>query len=157
MPFIGAYAHTIDAKNRLSIPAIFRSGMDPERDGDQFFILPGKRLGTLSFFGNRRFAALFENRPWGDYPLEDELTYEQLVFSTATALEMDKQGRVVLPEQTLKLAGIGREVMITGAYDHLDLWNRSDYDAFIAEKWPTYKDVLGTVTQRARRENGKDA
>jgi hypothetical protein len=74
MPFIGAYVHSIDAKNRLSIPAVFRAAMHPERDGDQFYLVPGKRLGTLSFFGNRRFAALFENRPWGDYPLEDELS-----------------------------------------------------------------------------------
>lgn len=159
MPFFGAYAHSIDAKNRLSIPAAFRTAMDPERDGDQFYVALGRRNGTLSFFGNRRFDALFQNRhrAWGDDPLNDEYTYLQLICATAAPLEMDKQGRVVLPEQSLKLAGIGRDVMITGVFDHLDLWNRADYEAFITENVPRHTEVLDALTRRARQQDGTDA
>lgn len=151
MPFTGSYEHAIDAKHRLSIPSAIRSAMHPERDGDHFYLVPGQRQGTLSMYGNRRFEAMADSRPWGDLPLADEITYDQLFFSLATCIEMDKQGRVVLPERVLSSAGIGREVMITGANDHLDLWNRADYESFVAQHWPTYTDVQEQLARRARQ------
>lgn len=128
--------------------------MHPDHDGDRFYLVPGARAGTLSLYGNRRFEHMARRRDWGDIPHEDQLTYDQIFFSMATAVEIDRQGRVLLPERVLKFVGIGREVVITGANDHLDLWNKSDYDAFMAENWPRYSELQRRLAARGGQGNG---
>jgi len=56
------------------------------------------------------------------------LAYAQLKFALASRVEWDSQGRVVLPEKLLKRAELGKEVTLIGMQDHLELWNRSDWD-----------------------------
>jgi MraZ protein len=143
----GAYEHTIDAKNRMSIPSQIRNQMDTERDGSRFYLVPGARLGTLSIYPEKTFRRQHEKRPSPEIPHEDLLTYNQVFYSMATLLEVDKQGRVLLPDRHLRLAGIGREVYITGSRDHLDLWNKADYEKFAEENWSGYAELL----HRARK------
>lgn len=145
--FTGAYEHTIDAKNRMSIPFQIRNQMDPERDGKRFYLVPGARAGTLSFYPEKTFGRRQQSWPSPELPHEDLLNYSQVFFSMATLLEVDKQGRVLLPERLLKHVGIGREVYITGAGDHLDLWNKSDYEKFFDQNWSRY----GELQHRARK------
>ncbi len=145
--FTGAYEHTIDAKNRMSIPSQIRHQMDPERDGTRFYLVPGARPGTLSLFPEHAFRRRQQSWPSPEIPHEDLLNYSQVFFSMATLLEVDKQGRVLLPDRPLGHVGIGREVYITGAGDHLDLWNKADYERFFEENWSRYADLQ----HRARR------
>jgi MraZ protein len=50
-------------------------------------------------------------------------------FARASHVEWDKQGRLVIPEKALRRTGLGRDVTMIGVRDHLELWNRSDWDA----------------------------
>lgn len=143
----GAYEHTIDAKNRMSIPSQIRRELDPERDGTRFYLVPGARPGTLSLYPEYTFRRRQQGWPSPEIPHRDLLNYSQTFFSMATLLDVDKQGRVLLPERPLDRVGIGREVYITGAGDHLDLWNRSHYEKFIDENWDRYAELQ----DRARR------
>ena len=143
----GAYGCTIDAKNRMSIPSAIRSQLDVERDGTRFYLVPGARPRTLSIYPEKTFRRRHERRPSPEIPHDDFLTYSQVFYSMATPLEVDKQGRVLLPERQLRLAGIGREVYITGTGDHLDLWNKDDYEKFVDENWSRYAELL----HRARK------
>ncbi len=137
----GAYEHAIDAKNRLSIPAQIRNEMDPERDGTRFYLVPGARPGTLSLYPEKTFRRRQESWPSPEIPNEDLLNFNQVFFSMATLLDLDKQGRVLLPDRPVKAAAIRREVYITGAGDHLDLWNKSDYESFLDANWSRYAEV----------------
>jgi MraZ protein len=137
----GAYEYTIDAKNRLSIPAQIRNQLDVERDGTRFYLVPGARPGTLSIYPEKTFRRRHERRPNPEIPHEDLRDYTQVFYSMATLLEADKQGRVLLPERHLRLAGIGHDVYITGSGDHLDLWNRADYEKFADENWSRYAEL----------------
>ena len=142
MLFTGSYEHTIDAKNRLAIPSAIRSELDPETDGTRFYVLPGSRPGTLAIYPARQFDRLAERRTVEPIPDEDELTYDQITFSMASPpLEPDKQGRILLPEKPLQMAGIGKQVVIIGVRNHLELWNKSDYDRFLADNWGRYAEI----------------
>jgi len=143
----GSYEYTIDAKNRMSIPSQIRNQLDIERDGARFYLVPGSSPGTLSIYPEKTFRRRHERRPSPEIPHEDLLTYTQVFYSMATLLEVDKQGRVLLPERHLRLAGIGGEVYITGAGDHLDLWSKADYEKFAEENWSRYAELL----HRARK------
>ena len=58
MVFIGHYEHAIDEKNRLAIPAKYRSQWDPERDGRGFVIVPGRPQGSLWLYTERSFEQM---------------------------------------------------------------------------------------------------
>lgn len=61
-------------------------------------------------------------------PNDDLTEYAQMTFAMAERVELDNQGRIGLPSSLLKDAGLGNEVALIGMRDHLELWNRADWD-----------------------------
>jgi MraZ protein len=153
--FVGEHERTIDSKNRLSVPAEYRTPEEKESGPFVFYLVPGPRDGTLSLYTDASFAKHEEEIGSEFLPDEDELTFMQMFYSQATRLEVDKQGRVLLPERVLKRHGIGREVYLTGAKDRLDLWNKEDYERFWSQKGPQFGDIRRRARQvkvRRRQE-----
>lgn len=150
MLFTGTYELMIDNKNRLSIPAGIRSAMDPDRDGTGFYLVPGSRRGTLSLFGDRYYESYSEQYHASLPPAQEKEDFEDLFYSVAALLEVDKQGRVVLPQRLLDFAGISGPVTLTGARDHLVLWNRKDHATFLADHQQRYQDLLRRAQQQSR-------
>ncbi len=138
MFFTGAFDLAIDAKNRVSIPYAIRAKLNSETDGRSFYVLPGQRLGTLAIYPER----YFEKRRVDSVPKPDadDSVYEwrQFELSQTYLLDPDSQGRILIPDRLLKRAGIEREVTLIGVQDHLELWPRDAYSAFVDEKWPDY-------------------
>ena len=52
---------------------------------------------------------------------------QRYFFTGATALELDKQGRMVIPARLLEEMHVGREVTVAGVYDHLEIWDRAGW------------------------------
>lgn len=148
MLFTGTYELTIDSKNRLSIPAGVRSAMDPERDGSRFYLVPGSRRGTLSLYGDHYYESYSERYHASLPPAQEKEDFEDLFYSVAALLDVDKQGRVVLPQRLLDFAGVAGAVTLTGARDHLVLWNRRDHELFMAENQQRYQDLLRRAQQQ---------
>lgn len=156
MVFTGTYELTIDAKNRLSIPASVRSAMDPEKDGTRFYLVPGSSRTTLSLYADQYFERYAEQYHAGLDPNEDRERFEQVFYAMASMLDVDKQGRVVLPQWVLDRVGIGKQVTVTGSRDHLVIWNREEYNKFMADNWDRYPDLLKTARLQTQmnRQNG---
>lgn len=148
MLFTGAYERSIDDKNRIQIPAPFRNAVDPERGGGAFYIVPGERDNTLAFYPEPYFQDLVASLGTNQIPGPEALDFEQMFFSLAVRVEMDKQGRIVLPERQLSMVDLGTEVYVTGAQYRLDLWRKSDYDKFIQEVG-SRRSVLQNFLRRA--------
>ena len=115
---LGEYEHTIDDKNRITLPARFRQdftdGVVVTRDVDPCVVVfapenweryVGTRLGELNTF-NREARQM-----------------RRYIFSSATEGELDRQGRVTLPTVLMKFANLGRDVVIAGVEDHLEIWD----------------------------------
>lgn len=147
MLFTGTYELTIDPKNRISIPASIRSGLDPERDGTRFYLVPGSRPETLSLFADRYYERYAEQYHASLKPNQEKDDFEDLFYALATLIDADKQGRVVLPQKSLDFAGIRGQVTLSGARDHLVLWNRKDHEAFLAQNRNRYQDLLRRAQQ----------
>jgi len=124
----GEYELTIDEKNRLLVPSEIRKAMDPQRDGDAFFVIVG--VNKKPWLYPERFYEELISQPTPEItPAEDLLAFDQMNFAMANRIEWDKQGRVLLPEKTLRRTGTNRgEVVLIGARDHLELWNRPDWE-----------------------------
>ena len=123
MLFTGTYEHTIDAKLRLAIPADIRERLDEQRDGQAFYVCIGEGP-TLCLYTERGFEKVAEQLDESDIDADELLEYEQALYSLARRVEMDKQGRVRLPELLLKHAALGTSVVLVGVKDHLEVHNR---------------------------------
>lgn len=132
MAFTGHHERTIDSKNRLQIPSQFRNAIDPERDGPGLYVILGVRRHSLSLVTEREFNELPDRIRTESMSDREALDFEQRFYSTASHLDMDKQGRVVLPEYLTSMVGIGGEVILAGAKHRIDIWRREDFRDLLA-------------------------
>jgi MraZ protein len=144
--FTGEYEHTIDAKQRLAIPAEIRSRLDPEVHGSGFYAVPGPN-GALWLWPERTFEQMAGAMEQSLLPGEEMMEFEELLFSQAARVELDKAGRVRLPERLTQFAGIGQSAVILGVKDHLELRDARLWQSRRREKLSKH----GEIVLRARR------
>jgi MraZ protein len=116
---LGEYEHTIDDKNRLTLPAKFReelaAGVVVTRGMD----------GCLYAYTRGEWLERFQSRLGGLDPLQPEARkLQRHFFSGAAEAEPDKQGRIMIPGPLLRYAGLSRDVVVAGVHDHLEIWDR---------------------------------
>ena len=124
----GEYELNVDDKNRLLIPSEVRSRIKPEEDGEAWFLVIGTDRRPW-LYPEKYYEQLVTRVPGDITPAHDLHEFDQMHFALASRLEPDKQGRVLLPDKNLKRAGIKKEVTLIGVRDHLELWNRADWEA----------------------------
>jgi MraZ protein len=136
---LGEYEHTIDEKNRLTLPAKFR-----QQFGDGVVVTRGMD-GCLYAYTREDWARLVEERLRVLDTLSREARLMQrFFFSAAAEAELDKQGRVMLPGALLESANLKREVVVAGVYDHLEIWDRAAWREHL-------KEVEGSAESVAER------
>lgn len=136
----GAHDLTVDTKNRLSIPFAIRRKLSEELDGHSFYVMPGRRKGTLALYPEKYFERLRSEVPPDDALTDEAYEWRQFEYANSPLLEPDNQGRVLFPERMLRRAGLERDVTLLGVRDHLELWSRKDYEAFEAAMWDAYPE-----------------
>jgi MraZ protein len=121
---IGQYEHTIDAKNRMSLPAKFRGEL-----GDAVIITAGLD-GCLSVFTQEGWKE--ESAKWNNSTIArvEERSVARVMLGNATEVVFDKLGRVLLPNYLKKMAGLDKNVVICGLLNRLEIWD--------AVKWMEY-------------------
>ena len=122
--FIGRYEHSIDAKNRLIVPAKYR-----EELGNSFVITQGLD-GCLYILPQRAFEEMAEKL--STLPLTDKDSRSLLrhLVSNATNCEFDKQGRVLLTPSQKEHAGIIKDAIILGMINKIEIWGKEAYKEF---------------------------
>jgi MraZ protein len=133
---LGAYEHTIDDKNRLTLPARFRAafvdGIVVTRGLDEclsaytpaaWAALVGQRLSPLDPFSKRGRQM------------------QRFFYAGAVETELDRQGRVTIPPALMQRAKLGREVVVAGVNDHLEIWDRATWQRELADVEGSAEDV----------------
>jgi len=150
MYFVGLYELTIDSKNRLSIPHAFRSKIDSSTDGRAFYVVPGRRRGILAVYPERYYERLRKQIPPEEQLSEETQAWRQFELSQSALLDPDNQGRILIPERLLRWARIDRRVTLIGVQDHLEIWNREDYDEFQRQHWEQYSERRARAMEELR-------
>ena len=133
---LGAHEHTIDDKNRLTLPARFRQAF-----ADGVVVTRGLD-GCLHAFRRPDWDRLVESRLAALDPLSPEgRRLERFFYSGASETELDKQGRVMLPRELIEHAKLGREVVVAGVNDRLEIWDRATWRKELAEVEGSAEDV----------------
>jgi MraZ protein len=139
--FIGEHNHTIDAKKRLALPAKFRGEL-----GNRVVVTRG--LDTCLFvYPMKTWEVLAEKL--GSLPVGEASTrsFTRLMLAGATDVEVDSQGRIVLPEYLKGFAMLVKEATIAGVFNRLEIWD--------AQKWNEYKEEAGKHSDDIAEQLGK--
>jgi len=118
--FLGEYEHTIDAKGRLAVPAKFRGNLD---------------RGAVLSKGMGRCLSVYTMTRWeeksaalvADKSAEELRDFERRIYPSASEVELDSQGRLVIPAKLREYAGLSNEVTVAGVRDHIEIWDRKSW------------------------------
>lgn len=138
--YIGQFAHTLDSKNRVFLPARFRS------KNKKFIITRG--LESCLF--------LYDFLSWGkvlkkleDLALPDkvqERAFKRALLSGAHEAEPDFQGRILIPQGLREYAKIGDEIIIIGVGNRLEIWGRAAWDKYYKQQADvSFRDLAGQL------------
>jgi MraZ protein len=158
--FTGEYEHTIDAKQRVAVPSDIRSRMEAEGLSAAFYVGPGPN-GAIWLWPETTFEQMAGAMERSLLPAEEMLEFEELLFSQSRRLEIDKSGRIRLPERMLAEAGLGQNVVILGVKDHLELrdpqqWQRDRTDKLAKRNEIMLRARAALEQQRRASSAGKE-
>lgn len=160
MVFTGTYEHTIDAKNRLAIPAEIRDLLErADGSGRSEPVYLYATLGEQTQDGKRALCLYTKEsfdqraRELDSSELETEqlLEYERLMFSLSRRVDLDTQGRVRLPESLLKMTGLGTDVVLLGVKDHLEIRDRTVWQSYVDRMLAEQPQLLMNPRRAMRR------
>ena len=137
--FYGTHEHTIDEKNRLTLPAKFRDGL-----GGGVVLVRGIDR-TVDVYPRESWEASVERIATLDSLTREAREMKRFVFAGATVTEVDKQWRVLVPPDLMRHASLGKEVSVVGVHDHIEIWNRPEW----ADHVSAIEGSVGDVAERA--------
>ena len=124
--FIGEYQHALDSKNRMIVPSKLR-----EELGNKFVITKGLD-GCLYAYPQNEWKNLEEKMKTLPLTNKDARSFIRFFFAGACEVEMDKQGRGLIPQNLKEYAGIEKEIVSIGVLTRVEIWSK--------EKWKEYND-----------------
>ena len=138
MAFKGHVEHSLDAKNRLSIPARYRAAFASG------IVLAKEADPCLSAWTPETQETIIGRALQGKNPFGREYKQIQRYFqANSFELELDSSGRVILPAPLVQHAGIDKDVVVAGVGDHLEVWDRDRW----AEEQSALEGSIREVTE----------
>lgn len=124
--FIGEYQHALDAKSRMIVPSKLRDELGPK------FVITKGLDGCLYVYPLEEWKVLEEKLKKLPLTNKNARAFVRFFFSGATEIEMDKQGRGLIPQNLKEYAGIEKEIVSIGVLTRVEIWSK--------EKWQEYND-----------------
>ena len=139
---MGEYAHSIDAKGRIILPADFRQEL-----GVTFVITKGLD-GCLFLYGQQAWEELAAKLRALPLAKPEARAMVRFFFSGARTLECDKQGRFLVPANLRSYAGVQlrEDVVLTGADSRIEVWSRARWDAYSSEVEPDVTAIAASLS-----------
>lgn len=124
--FLGQFDHTIDAKGRMAVPAKFRGQLED---------------GAIISKGMGRCLSVYTMQRWEEKSAElvagkesDALReIERRIYASASEVELDGQGRLVIPAKLRTYAELNSDVTVAGVRDHIEIWDRAVWKEYEAK------------------------
>jgi MraZ protein len=145
---IGTYERSLDDKLRLALPKRLR-----ELLGNQGpLVLTVGTDGALAIFSQAAFAALADKLAARSPTGPEVRAFSRLLYAQSQCVEIDSQGRIRLPAELTRLAALESEVVLLGVGDRVELWNKSRWQAYLADLQPRYDQLAeSALTESAQR------
>ena len=147
---IGEYIHTIDEKNRISMPAKFRTEL-----GKKIIITPGLD-SCLFIFSTKEWEKVSARLSDQDADLSflkaDQRSFNRYMFGRAAEVEIDSIGRILIPEFLKNTIGLKNSAAVIGVKDRIEIWNEkawSQNQDIVSKKASVLAENLGNPPAQA--------
>lgn len=139
--FIGEYQHSIDEKGRMAIPVKFRADLSK---------------GAVVTRGLDRCLFVYTVDAWKvlaeklmNLPLSQSKSraFARLMLAGAMDVELDKQGRIILPEYLREYASVKKGVVVAGLYDRLEIWDQSAWQTYTAATEKDSNEIAESLSE----------
>ena len=132
---LGEYNHNLDTKGRMAIPAKFREKL-----------LAGAIItrgidNCLFVFANAEWEKLAQKLIALPLAQADARAFVRLMLSGATDVEIDSQGRILIPDSLRKYAGLKKEVVVAGLYNRIEVWDEATWTAYKMKTETTSEEI----------------
>ena len=128
--FMGEYNHTIDTKGRLIIPSKFREAL-----GEEFVVTKGLD-GCLFVFDNNEWSAFESKLKTLPITNKDARKFVRFFLAGAASVEVDKQGRILVPGVLREFSKLLKDVVLIGVGSRVEIWSKKRW-----EGTATYEDM----------------
>ena len=131
----GEYRHNLDEKGRIIIPSKIRNEM-----GGNIVITRGLD-GCLFGYPKETWKKLMEKLNSLPFTKKDARAFTRFMASGAITLDFDKQGRVNIPNYLSDYASLGKDVVIIGVSNRIEIWSDKAWDNFIDTNIDSLSDI----------------
>ena len=137
--FIGEYSHNLDEKGRLAVPVKYRGdlakGAVVTRGLDNcLFLYPKAEWAKLA----KKLAELPISKA-------NSRAFARLMLAGAMDVELDKQGRIVVPEYLRNYAGMKKKLVVTGLMNRMEIWDEDKWNAYKKSTEADSSDIAETL------------
>ncbi len=139
MLLTGTFVRTLDEKQRLAIPKRFRDALGVAAE-QTLFVAPGTDR-SLAIYTEEALSRLAERLAAASPAGPDVRAFSRLFYAQAQPAEVDGQGRIRIPPELAALAGLGRESVLLGVQDHLEIWDKGRWEQYLAERQSRYDQI----------------
>lgn len=137
---IGEYIHTLDEKKRVSLPVKFRKEV-----GKKIIITAGLD-NCLWIFTLAQWKKISDKLSNFSMLAADNRSFNRYMFGSATEVEVDTIGRILLPEFLVSRASLKNKIAVVGVQDRIEIWNEDswkDYKAVVEKQADQLAEKLG--------------
>jgi len=151
----GEYEHVVDGKSRVIISNKLRNQIDADEHGSNFYLVLGAN-GILCLYPEKYFEqVVLAVAPNATAP-DEAVAFERISFALASKVELDGQGRLLLNERLRKRAGLKDHVTLVGVRDHIELWNRENWEQYLADHMAQYQKQMSQARQVVLQEQNEE-
>jgi len=137
--FLGIYNHTLDAKGRVSVPSRFRDILKSAYRSLEVVMV--KRDGSITIFPYDEWEKFVEETQRLPQTSKKNRSYQRSVFANAVEAEIDKSGRVNIPDTLIKSLELGKDLIVVGVQNRFEIWSKSTWENFENEEGEESEDV----------------
>jgi len=147
MLLTGTHSRTLDDKKRLGLPKRVREQLE---DPTTLFVSPGPD-GCLWLYtkdGLEQLSAKLDQSPATG---SEARVYRRLYFAQTEEVDVDRSGRILIPDRLVQFAELAHEVVLIGVRDHLELWDAARWQRYLTENAPRFDAVAEGAFERGSR------
>ena len=139
---LGEYKHTIDTKNRLSLPVKFRKEL-----GKAVVVTPGLDH-CLFVFTQKEWKQISDHLSQFSILQADNRSFNRFMFGGASEASLDSIGRILIPDHLREWAGLKQKAVVIGVQNRLEVWDETSWSSYkkdIESKADTLAEKLGST------------
>lgn len=139
--FIGEYAHNIDKKGRIIIPAKFRDAYEGK-------LIVSKGLdGCLNLYTLMQWNQMMQQLMSLPNTKKETRLFKRNLAAKASECEIDNQGRILIPSNLVKEADLIKECFVIGTGNTVEIWSKERWEAYNDEHSDDFEEVAETLTE----------